>query len=457
MAPILSTPTVAVMASPYNIQYLSFQGGGGKGLAYLGALQWLENYPENGTKTRPSPLPLYNGQPAGQSIIGVSGASAGAITALFVALGYTSNAIQSQLQAINLVDANQSGVYRSVPPNIVPQAPIEAGLGMVSGELSTLLSIISKVLQFKPVSQTLEPFLSQRTSGNINTTTYPVISNGNYTIDLGFDGGMLTGANLLSFIQNAIDGSPLMTGQTKTGVQASPTFNGKTMTFANLWMWNKNTVKLAISATNLTTGRPVVFSYFTTPNFPVADAVAISASFPFLFKPVWVSSQQDFGPAADKAVFTGWYADGGLTNNVPIHVFDDLAKGTIPADPTMAPSGPVSSTFSPGLNPGMLGLRLAAGDQPATTTAQPPGDPKSASDTPSILGVCGSVLNSLQYGANDGQLRDEFERDQTVIIYTDGLNLTDFAPADVPLDTAMKNGYCAMAKYYSIASAVCGN
>ena len=50
-------PIPAVKQSPYNIQYLSFQGGGGKGMAYLGALQWLEQYPDNVSNKRPAPLP----------------------------------------------------------------------------------------------------------------------------------------------------------------------------------------------------------------------------------------------------------------------------------------------------------------------------------------------------------------------------------------------------------------
>jgi len=66
-------------------------------MAYLGALQWLEQYPDNVSNKRPAPLPLYNGQQAGHSIIGVSGASAGAITALFVVLGYSSSNVQSRL------------------------------------------------------------------------------------------------------------------------------------------------------------------------------------------------------------------------------------------------------------------------------------------------------------------------------------------------------------------------
>ena len=53
--------------------YLSFRGGGAKGLAYIGALRALE---ETGITKKPV-------------LMGVAGASAGSITAFLVALGYS--------------------------------------------------------------------------------------------------------------------------------------------------------------------------------------------------------------------------------------------------------------------------------------------------------------------------------------------------------------------------------
>lgn len=439
---VVSVP--AVKASPYNIQYLSFQGGGGKGIAYLGALNWLEMYPDNASTKTPSPLPLYNGQQAGNRIVGVTGASAGAITALFVALGYYSDDIQSKLTSLDLVDPPEPGLCRSVPPDVISPPDDSNGSGLISDYYSA----VAALLQSNQIQQYLEPMLSKLTNDNVNNTTYKILSNLNYLYCLAMDGGMLSGAKLLAFLQQAITDSPLLHGMTKSGPLGFPTFDGTSMTFGDFWRFNQRTVMLAICATNLTTGRPMVFSHYTTPNFPVADAVAISASFPFLFKSVWVSSQQSLGSAARKSDYVGWYADGGLTNNVPIHVFDNVSNnGQIIADPTGPVSGPMSNSFTPGLNPGVLGLRLAAGDAPVTSSGQPPPDPQT---TQSVITVSGAVLGAMQFGANDGQLRDPFERNQTVIIQTDGLNLTDFSPPQQAINTAKKNGYNAMAAYYSM-------
>lgn len=440
------TSIPAVKASPYNIQYLSFQGGGAKGIAYLGALNWLEKYPDNVSTKTPSPLPLYNGQQAGNRIVGITGASAGAIIALFVALGYHSDDIKSRLWSLDLVDAPEPGLCRSVPPGVIPLPDVPIGSGLSSG----LDTVIAKLLQSNPIHQYLEPMLSKLTKDLINNTTYKILSNANYLNCLVMDGGVLSGQKLLAFLQQAITDSRLLLGMTKEMPHRPPKFDGTSMTFGDFWQINKGTVMLAITATNLTTGRPMVFSHYTTPYFPVANAVSISASYPFLFKSVWVSSQQQLGPAARKADYVGWYADAGITDNCPIHVFDNVSNnGQILADPTGPLSGPTSSTFTPGLNPGMLGLRLAEGDAPAASSGQPPPDPQT---TQSAFAVGRAVYGALQFGANDGQLRDEFERNQTVIIQTGGLTLTDFSPQKETIDKGMQNGYNAMAAYYSMPS-----
>lgn len=77
-----------------NKEYLVFEGGGGKGNAYLGAILVLE---EKGY------LPIRNND--SKKFIGVAGASAGAITALMVALGLSSDDIEYEsIKSINKMD-----------------------------------------------------------------------------------------------------------------------------------------------------------------------------------------------------------------------------------------------------------------------------------------------------------------------------------------------------------------
>jgi predicted acylesterase/phospholipase RssA len=101
-------------------KYIAFKGGGGKGNAYLGVIKFLESEKMNYT------LPL---RPEKDQITGVSGASAGAITALTVALGLNSKDIENisskktskflfedgfEFEHFMTKDEPNPGVYRAV-------------------------------------------------------------------------------------------------------------------------------------------------------------------------------------------------------------------------------------------------------------------------------------------------------------------------------------------------------
>lgn len=76
-------------------------------------------------------------------------------------------------------------------------------------------------------------------------------------------------------------------------------------TFGDLW--NDRKIELIITGTNLTKQRLDLFSHKTHPNMPIATAVRISMSIPFLFVPF---EYEDC-----------LYVDGGVLNNYPIDVF----------------------------------------------------------------------------------------------------------------------------------------
>ena len=84
--------------TPDKVSYLSFQGGGGKGMTYvgaIGALQRILNGPSG------SNLPLVTPWKRSSRIKGVSGASAGAITSLFVCMGYTADDLAQLLGSMD--------------------------------------------------------------------------------------------------------------------------------------------------------------------------------------------------------------------------------------------------------------------------------------------------------------------------------------------------------------------
>lgn len=71
---------------------------------------------------------------------------------------------------------------------------------------------------------------------------------------------------------------------------------------------------LHIIASNLSRRCAQVFSYATTPDVAVADAVRMSMSIPLYFEALRFDGQK-FGQG-------DYFVDGGLYNNYPIHVFD---------------------------------------------------------------------------------------------------------------------------------------
>jgi patatin-like phospholipase/acyl hydrolase len=82
-----------------EVHYVAFQGGGGKGFAHLGAVQYFES---------------QGYSPISGSLGGVSGASAGALTAFFVAMGYSSAQIRSAFEALDPYDKFEIGKARSL-------------------------------------------------------------------------------------------------------------------------------------------------------------------------------------------------------------------------------------------------------------------------------------------------------------------------------------------------------
>jgi len=71
---------------------------------------------------------------------------------------------------------------------------------------------------------------------------------------------------------------------------------------------------LYVVTANLSRKRTDIFSYATTPEVSVADAVRLSMSIPFFFEAIRFDGNK-FGKG-------DYYVDGGLFDNYPIHLFD---------------------------------------------------------------------------------------------------------------------------------------
>lgn len=242
--------TLGAIIPQAPIENLVFEGGGPKGLVYLGAVQELER----------------RGIMAG--VRNVGGASAGAMTALAVGLGFTAAEVREIVEKQSIGDLTDLG---DAEPTTLPTRAIEA--------LKNL-------------------FGTSATRGR----------------------GLYRGEKLLAWIQAMVarrvtEAGPALAGR---GADAVNFWNGLqqkkgAITFGDLARLadlapELHIRHLAFTGTNYTDQRIEVFSAIATPDMPVALAVRISASLPWFFKSVKYQGKE--------------YIDGGLLENFPMWIFD---------------------------------------------------------------------------------------------------------------------------------------
>ena len=105
-----------------------------------------------------------------------------------------------------------------------------------------------------------------------------------------------------------------------------------TLTFRDLH--NITGCKLVVGGTNITNKLSLPFSVDATPDFPVVDAICLSMSIPGLFKPTLIAGEVKLGNDRDIPAhnyrYKGYFVDGGMLNNIPIHAFDYEADNPHP-------------------------------------------------------------------------------------------------------------------------------
>ena len=334
-----------------NIKYLALEGGGGKGNAFFGALSALEEFG------------ILKG------LKGVSGSSAGAITALLISCGYNTSSI------IEIITKKEADIYVDPlkffddMPNldtigitgIKKQSKFDFSLNTnLEDFLSAVLlkDFLKKDLSYSmsnPVSdffqkeikefshslkkETITDFVSYTIGKLLNFTLQKIsknaksippifesILNDTYRITnpitkiqtnksqikdflkvLFLQGGIFTGAYPLDIFEKIIAKDDLFKRSTK---------------FTFLEHFNKYGIELKITGVNLRTSQLVIFSRKTTPAFPVSLAVRISMNLPILYKPIYISEEDTNKLQLDES-FVGYYLDGGLFNNSPYQYYDN--------------------------------------------------------------------------------------------------------------------------------------
>lgn len=420
---------MARIRNPQQVHYLSLEGGGGKGVTYLGAIRALEDL---------GVLPIDIDQRGQNQIRGISGASAGAITAMFLAMGYTADELQQVLSNSStftgFFDGPDTGISRLVDRNNRPEMRTDAPQGTVPIDY-----IRQRTQSISRFSQIASAFAFAVRSGLIGERDDPIVARlishpDHYLYNLLFDRGLFPGFAPRRFLQSALYGrlwDRLVRSRVAPG-QPIPmmSVNGSEINFEEFY--NLTGVDLVITGANITKHRPAVFSRRHTPLFPVAEAVGISMNLPVLFKPVTVEANVPVGSLNARADdYHGMWIDGGILNNFPLHAFDHLM--------------PQVSSRYPGLKPlhtNMLGLRLT--DGPARQgAASPPGRMDILTEH------LGNIMGTVLFPSEEGQIRNEQERSQTIDLYTYDLETTEFAPPSSKSATPVAEAERALRAYFS--------
>jgi predicted acylesterase/phospholipase RssA len=454
-----------------QVRYLAFEGGGGKGFAFVGALKALESSElqllrtsaQAGQSRAWAPKHLQGIDPSRRLVVdrikGVSGASAGAITALLVSCGYNSDEILKIMTGFDFTTLFEPPTPRFVPkifiPGIDPSRPSDdpraaiikdvplteiaidyvrvakefflklsplIGLILTPGTDIDIAALIEKlladaiekdklpqrVLLLMPPTLTLWIILIYYILYTKLTDQKPlapismlVKSLNTYMAFLWEDMGLFAGVEARKFLAEVI------AFKMPPGKDGRPRYNA---TFQEHWDYFG--VKFVVTGTNLETGKSGWFSQSTTPNMAVADAVRISMGLPMAYKPV-VIRQADHGGALEPWV-NGVWVDGGYLNNIPLQVFD----------------------LEEGPNPKTFGIRLEVESQP-----------------PEVANVFDFICKWPFYygffGAGEAQVTEAAQNLQNaMVLATEGLSLFRFDPDPKDRDEAIDRALNATWSYF---------
>lgn len=256
------------------ITSLVFEGGGVKGLVYAGALLVLHE--KNGLLDK---------------VRWVAGSSAGAMTALMVALGYTPLEIEAELTKVNFSEFAKS------PP---------------SDRLSTIFYILKNAHKIS-------------------------------TINHGINDGKKLYQWVGKIVAQKLSSTTASFSELKKIIQSSKAY--------------KN---LLVTVTNARTNQTEIFSWETTPDMQIADAILVSMSIPGYFYTRYIDKNKmqkiDWNPTLEKINSQQLtpYVDGGVLNNYPINLF---------CDQKYWPPEYYGLAESHSFNPASLGLRVDSMEQ----------------------------------------------------------------------------------------------
>lgn len=300
---------------PEDVRFLTFEGGGGKGNAYLGAIKGLIDE---------KVITYSNNRIDKKKILGISGSSAGAITAVLLALGYEYDKLRSIIQKIDFnkafelplvgdevrVPVNGYWDYSYRNPDKQSSANIPLEVNKFIANFLPLFWAVEKIIDYliKNALKDDNPILAERISSNKTK----------YIECLFTDFGMFSGKFIYSTFNQIITSRVNELNTEKYGNK-----NDSNKFYCSFKMFEEIFgIDLRITSVNFKTENLQIFSASTTPQIPVASAIRMSMSLPAFFKPVVIEHVTASRYNLPGKTWMGHWVDGGLFDNAPIRLFD---------------------------------------------------------------------------------------------------------------------------------------
>lgn len=272
-----------------------FEGGGAKGMAFVGAVAELLN--------------------AGHSHDRLLGTSAGAITATLLAAGYTVD----EMNAALMEKENGKPVFAGFmgEPEDFTDAELEQG-----GTLALLrnldLSLVPKFLEDRMDRQLVRALARGGKSRHL--------------VALVERGGWFAARRFLSWMSAKLDAGKRPDGKPRN-------YSGMSLK----QFYDVTGVDLSMVASDTTDGRLLVLNHRTAPDCPVVYAVRMSMSIPLVWNEV--SWRPEWGSYRGRDIAGHGVVDGGMLSNFPLELF-------ISAEPK------VTKVMGPKQNTPVLGLMI---------------------------------------------------------------------------------------------------
>lgn len=423
--------------STKDVHYLCFEGGGGKGPIYLGAtkalcelgvLEYITKIVNTNDVFRLDPKKIY----------GVAGTSIGSLLALLVAAGYTTSEMEDILTGNYGIETLDKVEYGSVPTVFTPDIPryiIEKNEIPEDKELfedywqqhiieekwswKRILKVPGKAINQvgkKFLTSTLKWYFEQQQKKSKQNSEDSSSSFFQDTTEIAMNKLLETTESLNSlkydlgfFLSefSRVFGDELI--EKKSGI--------KNCTFKQFY--DEFQIDLVITGFDITNKQTLYFRNDDQwRNLCVADALRMSVSIPFIFKPVHLSYELGgkISPVKDDLTNGHLIVDGGLGDNFPLHVFDEARSRTSK------------------LNSHILGIRFKK-------------ELRSPEEELTIGSYAGTIFSALLGQTSELQIRSPEEQEQVIDLEHEEVDTLDFMFTETT-KRYVEKAYAATMKYF---------